>query len=145
MIARTVGGRVRLAAEMWRLLRFSVVGLSVTLVYVGGFGLLRWAGLGPAMASAIAFAVAIGWQYLAQGRWTFGTRTRDRGTAQRFAGTIGLGFVATTAIVGWAGPAAGLPDAVNVLLATVWVAAQNYVLMRVWVFRAAVSEAEGRR
>jgi len=124
-------------AELARLLRFALVGLSVAGIYAAGYAGLRWGGLAPWAASALAFTIAVIWQYVAQGRFTFGVRTGVDHQAARFAATIGLGLVISTVLVGWVAPAAGLAEGAALVLVIVWLPIQNYLLFRLWVYRRA--------
>lgn len=122
-------------SELARMLRFSIVGLSVAVVYAVGFVLLRHAGAVPWAASALSFAVAVFWQYVAQSRVTFGSRPSFDGQSLRFAFVIGAGFSVSTLINGWLGPTIGLSEAVTLAVVIIWLPVQNYILFRLWVFR----------
>lgn len=130
--------RAALGAEIGRTLRFAVVGSSVTLIYALGYAGLRGLGLAPWLASALAFATAIAWQYRAQTTWTFRAPSRAQGRVRRFGVTVAAGLVVASAITGWIGPATGLSEAGAVVGVILWVPAQNYLIFRFWVYRDAV-------
>jgi hypothetical protein len=60
------------------------------------FLLLRATRQPAAIASGIAFAVAIVLQYCAHATFTFGRNLQDRVQATRLAVTVGIGFVLST-------------------------------------------------
>ena len=128
-----------LPAEAARILRFGLVGASVAAVYAAGYAGLRGLAFSPWTASALAFAVAVTWQYLAQTAFTFRAPVRDRRQLLRFAATILSGFAVSTFIAGWAGPALGLAEAVAVLIVVLWLPVQNYLIFRLWVYRDAIA------
>jgi len=130
--------RAALRAEIGRTLRFAVVGASVTATYAAGYAGLRWLGTAPWAASALAFAMAIAWQYRAQTAWTFRAPSRAPGRARRFGVTVAAGLVVASAITGWIGPATGLSEAGAVAGVILWVPVQNYLIFRFWVYRDAV-------
>jgi len=133
-------GLPRLGQEVGRIFRFGMVGLSVTLLYAGGYAGLRGLGAVPWAASAIAFTVAVLWQYLAQTFWTFRARLADRARLARFGATIGAGLAVSTALTGLIGPALNLPEAATILIVILWLPVQNYLIFRLWVYRDAVAE-----
>lgn len=126
------------------LLRFAVVGVAVALLYLCLFVLLVRLGAPRVAANATAFAVAVAVQYLGQSAWTFRRRWSDGGQARRFLATIALGFVTSTALSAFVGPALGWPDWLSAAAVTVVLPVQNYVLFRIWVFARIAAPVEAR-
>lgn len=125
-----------------RVARFSLVGVCVALIYGVLFLWLRELGLARWVASTVAFAVAVLFQYVAQTWWTFGARPGDGGAAIRFAAMVGTGALLAAAITGLIGPALGASDAVSAAAVVVTLPVFNYVTMSVWVYRGRAGTRE---
>lgn len=125
-----------------QVLRFALVGVTVAALYV----LLYLACLGldvaRPVANAVAFLLAVGFQYLAQARYTFSASLNDLGQIRRFALMILLGFLTSAVITVLIGPALALPDWLSAVAVTLVLPIQNFILMSRWVFTPAHSPTE---
>ncbi|WP_417720078.1 GtrA family protein [Salipiger sp.] len=117
-----------------RLLRFGVVGIANTVIYVGGYLLLRTLGLEEIVANCLAFAAAVALQYVAHSRYTFGARVKDPAQFARFLTTIGAGLAVSTMITAHLAGIFGLSDWMAALIVTVVLPVQNYILLSLWVY-----------
>lgn len=118
-----------------RMVRYAVVGVSVAGLYAALFlALHQWLGMREWSASVIAYGVAVAYQYLAQTFWTFRKPIASRDQALKFAATIALGASFSTLVTGFAGPALGVPDVVNVGVVVTTLPFVNYQAFRLWVY-----------
>ncbi len=120
------------------LARFATVGIIATAMDFGLFSALVFgAGLAPAPANAISYALSLFANFNLNRRWTF-RQAKDAKTAARQGGRFLVsnagGLILSTAIVG--GLALHIPELwakiASVPIVFVW----NYCLSRFWVFRA---------
>ncbi len=83
----------RLQAELGRLLRFGLVGVSNTAVGLGTV-YLCWHGLGwpDLVANPAGFAVALGWSYLLNRRFTFRSQQAHASALWRFVLVSGSAY-----------------------------------------------------
>ena len=96
---------------------------------------MELAGLAPPVASAVAYPLVLGFNYLMHFNWTFGVAAPQTVAVGRYLVMVSLGFILNGAImyvgVNWLG--------VNYLvvqtLAMVAVISVNFVLSSFWVFR----------
>ena len=120
-----------------QILRFSVVGATVAGLYVLGYSALLAAGVAQAAANALAFAVAVGVQYVLQTAWTFRRPLGLPDQMVRFAVTIAAGFAVSALITGAIGPMLGWVDWLAAAAVTVILPVQNFIIFRLWVYAAA--------
>lgn len=121
-----------------KLARFTVVGLSSTLLYAAVVALALWAGGHPLLAvHCLAFALSLPYAYLAQRGFTFRHDGRHAVALPRFLTTALLGFMLSTGAVAGA-KALGFNDGVAIGAVLVVVPAFNFLCLWGWVF---VSEA----
>jgi putative flippase GtrA len=80
-----------MTAELRRLVRFGLVGVSNTLLTVAVFALLTRSGVGAAVASALAFAAGAANGYRLNRRWTFRVTHGGPQTVARYVAVQGLG------------------------------------------------------
>ncbi|MEO0995549.1 MAG: GtrA family protein [Pseudomonadota bacterium] len=132
-------GRSGLSAETTRVLRFAVVGVTVSALYAGLYALFRWAEMTPGIASPLAFGLAVIWQYIAQSLWTFSAGIASGSQAARFVATVSMGAITAALVSGLIAPAIGAPEAVAILAVMGLTAAQNYLFFRLWVYRRAIA------
>ena len=123
-------------AELRRVARFALVGITVAALYALLFFLFRELGLVRWAANFLAFGLAVSFQYVAQTLFTFRAALRSKGQPPKFLATIGLGLMLSTLIAAVLGPALGWPDSVSVLVVTVVLPVTNFLLFRLWVYRA---------
>jgi putative flippase GtrA len=118
-----------------RIVRYAMVGVLVAATYVGLAALLRMTTpLSAPLASAIAFACAVVVQYVAHSRYTFGVEATNWLQAARFVTTVGLGFVLSTAFVGWLAPRWGICELCALLVVVIVLPIVNYLIFLLWVF-----------
>jgi putative flippase GtrA len=118
-----------------RLLRFSIVGVCVALIYYVLFLLLRMVETPRMIASTVAFGVAVTVRYFAQTSWTFGARPSNRRHATRFLIMVTTGAILSAAITALIGPALNAPDYLSALVVVVVLPVFNYLVMSIWVYR----------
>lgn len=123
-------------AELHRIVRFAIVGVAVAAVYAILFFLFREIGLARWVSSVLAFGSAVAFQYLAQTVFTFRASLNAQGQLPRFLVTIGFGLAISTLITSIVGPALDWPEAISVLVVTVVLPVTNFLLFRLWVYRA---------
>jgi putative flippase GtrA len=117
------------------MVRYAIVGVLVAGIYVVLAVALRMTTPLPAgPASAIAFVCAIVAQYLAHARYTFGRDAADWLQAARFGTTVGLGFVLSTAFVGWLAPRWGICELCALIVVVILLPIVNYLVFLLWVF-----------
>ena len=103
-------GLPRIGQELEReFFRFGIVGLSVTLLYAGGYAALRGLGAVPWAASAMAFTVAVSGSI-----WRNALDIPRRACRPRAARPVRRddqrGLAVSTALTGLIGPVLGLPE-----------------------------------
>jgi len=125
-----------------QLVRFAAVGVASTLAYLALFALLR-TGTGPQTANLIALLVTAVANTAANRRLTFGVRGTDRAWRHQAQGlvvfAIGLGLTSgSLALLG--ALSSTPPKAVELavlIIANLVATGVRFLMMRVWVFRAA--------
>ena len=116
--------------------RFAVTGMLATAThYIVLRLLVEGAHLAPALATALAFSVAVGVTYIGQSRWVFRQRLGTWGGAGRFLTTAIGGLIANVAIMFIAVDLIGLHYLVGFLTALVVVPVATFVISKLWVFR----------
>jgi putative flippase GtrA len=123
------------SAELGRILRFGLVGLLSTGIYMLLFaGITRW--LQPVPASVLAYLISMAINYLMQSRFTFRQSATSRASAVRFT-VMQLGCMATNSSLLWVatGPL-GLPALPSQAVIILFVAGLSYLLSRFWVYSA---------
>lgn len=125
-----------MSAEISQLFRFAVIGVLVAAIYVVGFTALEQMGTTALVANLVAFAVAVAFQYVGQTLWTFRRELGDRQQGARFATTIGLGVVYSSALTSLVGPALGWRPWVSAAIVAVTLPVINYISFRLWVYGA---------
>ncbi len=128
--------------EQRRFLRFCVSGLLVAITYVCLFTVLSRSGLTVSVANVIAFGIAIAVQYILQTRWTF-QKDIEVWQSARFLTVVGFGFLFSTVITTWVGPALGWVDWVAAGFTAVALPIFNYISFRLWVYRAGKAIGDG--
>lgn len=121
--------------QVLRLVRFSIVGLTVAVIYLVLFNLLRTFEMPHVSASTIAFLAAVFVQYLLQTMWTFKREVRNRKYMSRFGIMVGLGALIAAAITKYIGPIAGLSDFQSSLVVVVVLPVFNFLIMALWVYK----------
>ncbi len=129
-----------------QLMRFAAVGVASTLAYLALYAVLRTVA-GPQWANLVALLVTAVANTATNRRLTFGVRGSDRAWRHQLQGLlvfgIGLGLTSGSLAVLAAlhtGPPAWVELAV-LIVANLIATGVRFLLMRVWVFRAARAEA----
>lgn len=120
-----------------KLIRFALVGATVAGLYVTLYLALLWFGFPQLIANAVAFGLAVMFQYLAQAHFTFGQSLGDARQVLKFIIMVASGFITATVLTVLIGPQLGLKDGVSALMVTVILPFQNFLLMSLWVFSEA--------
>lgn len=121
--------------EFGRILRFTIVGVSVAALYAGLYVVFRRLEGPEWLASLAAFGLCVCVQYLAQTVFTFRAPLAAPGQLLRFLVTITLGAAIATLIPGALGPAARLPESASVAIVVVLLPIANFLMLRIWVYR----------
>ena len=128
-----------------QVLRFGIVGATVSAVYVLLYLAFLAIGLVQPLANAFAFMLAVGFQYLAHARFTFSAELNDLAQIRRFIAMILLGFLTSAIITSLIGPALALPDWLSAIAVTVVLPIQNFIFMSRWVFTPEQGRTEPTR
>lgn len=123
-----------------QLLRFLIVGGAATALHYALYLALLGLGLAPVPASSIGFIVSAGFNYLLNRHYTFASGRAHREALPRFALTAAGGLGLNAAVVGVL-TGAGLHPLPAQVLATVATLGWNFVVNRLWTFRAATPQA----
>jgi putative flippase GtrA len=91
--------RITERADFAHLARFAVVGVATAGVYLGLLWLVTAAGLSTVLASAPAFLIAVGFNYLMHKSWTFANDEAHARTGPRFAAMIIGGLIINSLIL----------------------------------------------
>ncbi len=142
-----------LVAELYRFVRFGMVGILATLVYAGmTFVGVEFLGLAAVRASIVGQVLSMAASYFGHSIFSFGVVTDHRAHLWRFLViavlTFGMNGVVTWALTN----AMGLGYRVAVVIVGVLIPVMNYVCNRFWVFlpginslQPASQQAEPRR
>jgi len=131
---------VAISPRAREILTFIVVGGASTAIDAGGFLLLTWLGVPPVIASAIGFMSAFAVNYSGNSRLVF--RMAARGSLWRYITLVVVNLGLSAGLVAL-GIALGLPAIVAKGISIVVIAAFNYLVMRLWVFRARPVRPDG--
>ena len=121
--------------EIGRILRFSVIGASVAVIYIVAFIILSRQGASPYIANLIAFALAVTFQYVGQTLWTFRGSLGNGIQGVRFVVSIGVGLLLSTVISSLLAPAFEWSPWLAATLVAVLLPITNFVAFRFWVYR----------
>lgn len=119
-----------MTAELSRIVRYTIVGLSNTVLTFVAYTMLVGAGVAAPAASAAGFAVGAFNGYHLNRRWTFGAA---RGRALRYVAVQGVGAAASAAGVALA-RGDGVGRLVAELIVIPVVTLMTYLLVRAAVF-----------
>jgi putative flippase GtrA len=119
-----------------QLLRFGLVGVSNTLLTLAAFALLRAAGVSPAPAAALAFALGAANGYVLNSRWTFQVRAASAASAARYVLVQGAAAALDARLTVAFAHALGDPVLLAQCLALVPASVFAFTLTRWWAFRA---------
>lgn len=128
--------------ESGRIIRFGIVGVCVTLVYVIAF-LTATEGLGisAVRASILGQVAAIGISYIGHSVYSFRVRTNHRLFVWRFALIALLSFIVASSLTWLVVDGMKLSSRVAALSVAVIIPAINYLCNRLWVFAPGLDSA----
>lgn len=117
------------------LARYGLVGIGVTLVYLGAASALKLLGTGVVMASVLAFAASNSLSYLAHRSFTFRSSVEHRSAVPRFLVISVTGFLMAAGIPAALERYASVSPYFSFLVVTVSVAAFSFLALKFAVFR----------
>ena len=117
-----------------RLIRFSIVGVVVALIYLALFLAFRQLTLPRIFASTIALLIAVAVQYVLQTVWTFQKEAANQRHIVRFVAMVLAGMGIAAVITEIVGPRLGLTDAQAGMVVVVTLPIFNFVLLSLWVY-----------
>lgn len=120
--------------EYAQMLRFSLVGGIVAVVYVLAYVVFLELNMPQASANGVAFLLCVVVQYVGQTWFTFRQPLGVPDQLFRFTCTIAAGWVVSALITGAIGPALGFAPWLCAAIVTVVLPVQNYIIFRLWVF-----------
>ena len=119
-----------------RFLRFCIAGLGTAAFYMTGAGVLAGSfGLAPALAGAVAFALALPVNYGLHKLWSFQSRRLHREAVPRFVLVIALGLSMNSIVIWFAVETLHLHYLLAQFAGLAVVAVWNYLTFENWVFR----------
>jgi putative flippase GtrA len=128
--------------EIGRFVRFGLVGICATLVYVlislVANEALR---IAPVPSSVLAQAVAFGVSYIGHSAYSFRVKTNHRVIFWRFMVITGLTFILATVTTWLIADAAGLSPRIAIATVALLIPAVNYICNRFWVFMPGLAPA----
>jgi putative flippase GtrA len=124
-------------AEAAQFVRFCVVGGTNTLLTLATFALLTGAGLSPAPASGLGYALGAANGYVLNRSWTFRSSRRGARMIARYLAVQTFGAGCSAAFVGLASADLSLRRLAAECMVLPFVTAMTYTLSRRLVFRAA--------
>jgi putative flippase GtrA len=119
--------------ELFKLIRFGLVGASATLLYALLVGVLLQLRIGLVLAHCMSYAAAIPYSYFAQRGFTFRSSRAHLVSLPRFLLTNSASFLLSTTIVA-ASKQLQLPALISVTAVVVVVPLINYLCLNSWVF-----------
>ncbi len=115
--------------------RYGMVGVAVAVIYVVLLQLFEWLAVSqPGWNSATAFVIAVLFQYIGQGTFTFRRPLNDKRQIARFTVTVTVGLAMSSFIVGSVGPALGVSTLVSSLAVAALLPIFNFIVFLLWVF-----------
>jgi putative flippase GtrA len=118
------------------LIRYATVGVGNTIVTLASYSGLIAAGSPYVAASAVAFILAALTSYLGNRTWTFArTEIPHRTAAPRYLAVVSLGLLTDVATIAALVDGLGAPKMLAQVLVIPVVAAQGFILSRLWAFR----------
>ena len=124
-----------------KLARFIVVGVANNLVGYGAFVALSLLGVPAIPAMTVSYSVGMVISFIGNRKWTFGHRGSLIPTLVRFAAANLVGYGVNLALLWIFVSELGFPQIPVQFFATGCVALCTFLMMRLWVFRAARIQA----
>lgn len=117
------------------LARYGVVGLLVAGIYIVALNLFELAEFAPPVAnSAVAFVIAVVFQYVAHSAYTFNRPLKNKMQVARFATTVAVGLIFSSLFVGYIGPTFRLSTFASSVIVVIMLPIFNFILFGLWVF-----------
>lgn len=85
--------------RVWRLTRFSALGIAINLPLYFAFLLFLRVGLSPTLSAGICYGVGVLFSYLTNRKWTFASIASHRNDAPKFLLAYGVGLVSNLSTV----------------------------------------------
>lgn len=121
--------------EIYRLVRFGLVGACATLVYIAvGIAANEIFLITPVVASILAQTVAFGISYIGHSMYSFRVETDHNIFLWRFSAIAALTFVLSTLTTWLIVDVAHLSSRIGLLAVAVLIPVVNYLFNRHWVF-----------
>lgn len=120
----------------WISVRFGMVGAATAVIYVALFTLLSNAGLTTPASSALAFTLAVLFQFVGHRSFTFRAGASVGRSIQRFVVSNALTLVLGTALATLFRDVAGMGTLVTGMLVSLALMVFNWHVFRNWVFKA---------
>lgn len=122
-------------SELFRMSRFAIIGIIAAIVHIGiALLLVRFTGMNPFLANAIAFLTAFLVSFFGQYYWTFRCSGDPRRAMVRFFGLSLSGFVVNNAVLGILLESGKLSVYVAMFLAACVIPVFTYLVSRLWIF-----------
>ena len=116
--------------------RFAMVGIATAALFYGLVAAgVELTGLSPPVASAIAYPLVLGFNYLLHFNWTFGVSAPQTVAIGRYLVMVAFGFVLNGLIMHLGVIVLNVNYLLVQTLAMVAVISVNFVLSSLWVFR----------
>lgn len=132
----------RRRAELARIAKFALVGLSTTLLYgVFAYGAARTGLVGPFGASSLGYLGAFAVSYLGHLHFSFAVAPDHRRQFWRFAVVTATTFAITLALTWLVVRHLGRPYWVSVVVVMIAIPPASYLLNRFWVFTTGAPDA----
>ena len=125
-----------MSREQGTVWRFALVGLlTAGLFYALVTAGVEWLSLSPAVASAVAYTLVLGFNYLAHYRWTYGSDRPTGSAVSRYGVMVGAGFLMNLAVMHLGTQVLNFNYLLVQTLSMAVVISTNFVLASLWVFR----------
>lgn len=120
-------------AELGRIIRFGLVGLLSTGIYMGLFALITRL-LPPVEASVLAYALSALVNFVMQSRFTFRQQALSGSSAVRFVAMHLFCMVVNSSLLWLATGPLGQPAMLAQTVIVIFVAGLSYLISRFWVY-----------
>jgi putative flippase GtrA len=133
--AQPVGQSIGLAVETGRIVRFGIVGVCATMVYLGfSIAAVDILGLSVLLASIFGQCMSTAVSYLGHLKYSFQVEPDHRTFLWRFLIISAITFLMNAAATWVFAVIAGLSSSMSFLIVTILIPLTNYICNRFWVF-----------
>lgn len=122
--------------------RYLVVGAVTNGIWFAAYLAGTWAGVPPLVMATICYVAGVATSYAFNRGWSFQSRRAHAGAIPRYAMAYGLGYMTNMLILYILYVRGGLPHQYAQLISAALVALELFLVLRLWVFRAGVANAE---